>query len=72
MQSLCDVTSSPHSNDTDPPASSYFDAIEIGKGFVTKYISAAEGSIRLQSWNCDRPRQILKEFEETACDNNNN
>ena len=41
-----------------------FDPLAMGVELLTKYIEIATGPLKLQSWNCDRSRELLKIFQE--------
>ena len=40
------------------------DVVAVGIEFLSKYIEAAEGNLRMQSWQCDRPKEILTELNK--------
>ena len=47
-----------------PQDCSDFNPVEIGKDFLSRYIDVARGSVRMQSWNCERPQEILRVFNK--------
>ena len=38
----------------------------IGMKFLSKYIELAKGSLSLQSWQCERPEELLTELNKMA------
>ena len=41
-----------------------FDAVSVGTMFLTQYVEAARGALRLQSWRCERPDELLIELKK--------
>ena len=41
-----------------------FNPVTVGIELLTKYVEVAHGAMRMQSWNCDRPEEILSEFRK--------
>lgn len=41
-----------------------FDAVSVGTMFLTRYVEAARGALRLQSWRCERPDELLIELKK--------
>ena len=41
-----------------------FDAVSVGTMFLTRYVEAARGTLRMQSWQCERPDELLIELKK--------